>query len=203
MAKAASRSVPTVGRVLRALGGTGLPRPAVSSVVRRELAALRSEKKASAFANVLSNVRNALADLSRARIHPAINGTGIIVPVHSNGSAAETAAVRALLKVPKDDLRKRAEKLKLALEAMPMKTSIGTGKSLARGGTLPRSTVSSVTLDLLPLTVSLPEFAARLRAGTPPIIGYLAGGRFKLDVRTVFPNQDERLFRAIYKVFGI
>jgi L-seryl-tRNA(Ser) seleniumtransferase len=82
-----------------------------------------------------------------------------------------------------------------------MKTTVGEGQSQIGGGALPRSTLPSVTLEMLPLNIPLPEFAARLRAGTPPIIGYIAGGRFKLDLRTIFPQQDEKLFRAIYPVF--
>src|SRR5204862_41469 len=85
-----------------------------------------------------------------------------------------------------------ATKIIGALSGLPLKASAGQGKSQIGGGTLPRSIIASVTLDLLPANGSLPEFAARLRAGTPPVIGYISGGRFKLDLRTIFPNQDEQ-----------
>jgi hypothetical protein len=45
--------------------------------------------------------------------------------------------------------------------------------------------------------MALAEFAARLRHGTPPIIGYISGARFKLDLRTIFPRQDADLVRLI------
>jgi len=83
-----------------------------------------------------------------------------------------------------------------------MKTTIGEGKSQIGGGPLPRSALPSVTLDLLPLNMSLGDLATQLRAGNPPVVGYLAGGRLKLDLRTVFPRQDEMLFRAVHAVFG-
>jgi hypothetical protein len=54
-----------------------------------------------------------------------------------------------------------------------------------------------VTLDLLPQEGTLAGFAARLRVGNPPVIGYLGGGRFKLDLRTVFPDQDAEVVRAL------
>ena len=82
-----------------------------------------------------------------------------------------------------------------------MKTTIGEGRSQIGGGTLPRSAIRSVTLDLLPLNMSVDELAARLRTGTPPVIGYVTGGRFKLDLRTILPHQDEELFRAIFRAF--
>ena len=38
------RAIPSVDKVLQALGDTGLPRPIVLDVVRRELQALRAQK---------------------------------------------------------------------------------------------------------------------------------------------------------------
>src|SRR5213082_2841946 len=76
------RSIPAVEKVLQGLGDVSLPRPAVVAVARRELAALRSEKKIPEFDGVLARVRSALQLLGSARIQPLINGTGIIV--HTN-----------------------------------------------------------------------------------------------------------------------
>jgi len=190
-------------RVLLALKATGLPRPALSAVVRRELASLRLLKSAVSYKKLLSDTLNSLADLKRAQSGTAVNGTGIIIRADSKAGAAESQANRALLKASKADLRKRADAIKLAVEAMPMKTTIGEGKSEISGGALPRFIRTSVTLDLLPLNMTLTEFAARLRIGKPSVIGYLAGGQFRLDLRTIAPQQDEKLFRAIYKAFGV
>jgi L-seryl-tRNA(Ser) seleniumtransferase len=74
---------------------------------------------------------------------------------------------------------------------------VGAGKAQLGGGTLPRSTVPSVTLNLQPHEGTLADFAARLRVGDPPVIGYLGGGRFKLDLRTVFADQDADVVRAL------
>ena len=123
------------------------------------------------------------------------------VDLYLSNQAPDSIPILAMLRVSNDKLRARATKLKLALEAMPMKTTIGEGQAQVGGGTLPRSMVPSVTLDLRPLNLSLTEFAARLRVGTPPIIGYIANDSFKLDLRTVFPRQDEELFRAVYQAF--
>ena len=82
-----------------------------------------------------------------------------------------------------------------------MKTTVGEGKAQIGGGSLPRSVIPSVTLDLRPLNLSVTELAARLRAGSPPVVGFIANGSFKLDLRTVFPRQDEALFRAVHRAF--
>jgi L-seryl-tRNA(Ser) seleniumtransferase len=57
--------------------------------------------------------------------------------------------------------------------------------------------VLSVTVDIVPRNSSVTEFAATLRASNPPIIGYIADDRFKLDMRTIFPDQDDQVIKAI------
>ncbi len=102
-----------------------------------------------------------------------------------------------MLCVPPTDLQQRAEQLVARLDDLPLTASVGAGTAQVGGGTLPRAELESVTLDLVPRALALPEFAARLRHGAPPVIGYVAGGRFKLDLRTVFPLQDDALETAI------
>jgi len=62
---------------------------------------------------------------------------------------------------------------------------------------LPKSNVPSVTIDFLPKHLSLAEFAASLQASNPPVIGYIADNRFKLDLRTIFPQQDDSVISAV------
>ena len=57
--------------------------------------------------------------------------------------------------------------------------------------------MSSVTIDILPESCSLTDFAARLRSSNPPVVGYIADDRFKLDLRTIFPQQDDLVVDAI------
>ena len=123
------------------------------------------------------------------------------VDLYLKGEANKAVPALAMLRASKEELHVRAELIKLALEALPMKTVIGEGRSQVGGGTLPQSVVPSVTLEMLPLNIPVTEFATRLRAGSPPVVGCIAGGRFRLDLRTIFPRQDEELFRAIYAAF--
>jgi L-seryl-tRNA(Ser) seleniumtransferase len=82
------------------------------------------------------------------------------------------------------------------LADLPLNIGIGRGKAKTGGGTLPTANVTSVTIDLIPAESSLAEFAASLRASNPPVIGYIADNRFKLDLRTIFPEQDESVINA-------
>lgn len=102
-----------------------------------------------------------------------------------------------LLHLSNDSLRVRAEALAGALKDLPVHVSIGAGKSQVGGGTLPRSVIPSVTLELLPGSMTVSDLAARLRQSLPPVIGYISGGSFKLDLRTIFPHQDGQLAGAI------
>ena len=57
--------------------------------------------------------------------------------------------------------------------------------------------MSSFTIDIIPENCSLVDFARRLRASNPPVIGYIADDQFKLDLRTIFPQQDDLVVDAI------
>lgn len=113
--------------------------------------------------------------------------------------SAATAAlpVLGLLRGDCDTLRRRAERLKTALADLPLEVGVGRGRAQAGGGTLPQAIIESVTLDLVPAGMSLDQLAARLREVSVPVLGYLGGGRFKIDLRTVFPDQDTALAEAI------
>jgi L-seryl-tRNA(Ser) seleniumtransferase len=103
----------------------------------------------------------------------------------------------AVLKISKDALRDRAEAISSSLQGLPVNIAIGRGRAKAGGGTLPNSTVPSVTVDIVPGNSLVAEFAAILRSSNPPVIGYIADGRFKLDLRTIFPQQDHLVIKAI------
>jgi L-seryl-tRNA(Ser) seleniumtransferase len=77
------------------------------------------------------------------------------------------------------------------------KVAIGRGTVKVGGGTLPKSTMPSVTIDIVPRNCSLADFAVRLRNLRPPVIGHIANQCFKLDLRTIFPKQDDAVVDAI------
>ena len=107
-----------------------------------------------------------------------------------------------MMRVPNDDLRVRAAKIVTALAGLSVVAKVGDGKAQIGGGTLPRSIIPSVTVDLLPQKLSLSDLASRLRVGGTPVVGYVSGGRFKLDLRTVFPRQDDELVGALRTVLN-
>jgi L-seryl-tRNA(Ser) seleniumtransferase len=121
------------------------------------------------------------------------------VDLHLNQVTSEIPSL-ALLQIPKDELRARAAAIVTRLQGLPLKITIGAGTGKAGGGTLPKSIVPSITLDLLPENCSVEEFAQALRQSSPPVVSYIANARIKLDLRTIFSHQDDLLVDAIRTV---
>jgi L-seryl-tRNA(Ser) seleniumtransferase len=119
----------------------------------------------------------------------------------ANGGRQNAAIpVLEMLHAPNEQLAARAEAVVLGLAGLPVQASVGAGRAQVGGGTLPRSEIASVTVDLVHRTLKPQELAARLREHQARVVGYISGGKFKLDLRTVFPRQDAELLRAIREV---
>src|SRR6266704_5464735 len=118
------------------------------------------------------------------------------VDLHLNQKIGEIPALE-LLQLSEEALRARAVAICSRLEDLPLKIAIGRGCAKAGGGTLSKAKVPSVTIDIAPDNSSLAEFAATLRASNPPVVGYIADDRLKLDLRTIFPQQDDFVIGAI------
>ena len=103
----------------------------------------------------------------------------------------------ALLRTSKDELRARAANIFARLRGLPGQITVGRSTGKVGGGSLPRSVIASVTIDIVPDGCSANEFASLLRSTIPPVIGYIANDCFKIDLRTVFPQQDEAVIDAI------
>jgi L-seryl-tRNA(Ser) seleniumtransferase len=119
------------------------------------------------------------------------------VDLYLAGDAPRAVPVLQLMALTKEELTARAQRMIAGLAGLPLQASIGAGKAQIGGGALPRSLIPSITLDISPTVCPVLEFAARLRRASPPVIGCIAAGRFKLDLRTVFPRQDEQLLQAL------
>ena len=114
--------------------------------------------------------------------------------LHGEG---DTLPLNEALQAKPATLKRRANKLAKALTGYPVSVSVSEGESQVGGGALPHSNLPSITLDLVPNESSLKEFAERLRRASTPVIGVIGGQRFRLDLRTIFPEQDQALLHSI------
>ncbi len=103
------------------------------------------------------------------------------------------------LNVSVDDLQQRAAKIATQLCNLAIVAKVERTHSQIGGGALPRSKVESVAIALRAKDMSADEIAERLRRGSPAVVGYVAKNCFVLDLRTIFPSQEEQLLQALYR----
>jgi L-seryl-tRNA(Ser) seleniumtransferase len=102
-----------------------------------------------------------------------------------------------MMQVTTDELRGRAERIVAALTGGTLNVRVGTGRAQIGGGTLPRSVLPSVTIEVSHVTLGPQALAARLREQPEPVIAYVGRGSLKLDLRTIFPHQDASVISAL------
>jgi L-seryl-tRNA(Ser) seleniumtransferase len=107
-----------------------------------------------------------------------------------------------MMRVGIDELRGRAQRIVAALDGRPLDVRVGSGRAQIGGGTLPRSALPSVTIDVRHPTLAAQDLTALLRDQPMPVIGYVARGSVKLDLRTIFPHQDADVIGALLAVSG-
>jgi L-seryl-tRNA(Ser) seleniumtransferase len=118
------------------------------------------------------------------------------IELHLNQATAGIPTI-GMLEASENELRNRAAEMSNRLSDLPLQIAIGRGTARVGGGTLPKSTTSSVTIEMTPKDCSPLEFATRLRKSAPPLIGYIGNNRFKIDLRTIFRQQDDAVVEAI------
>jgi L-seryl-tRNA(Ser) seleniumtransferase len=110
------------------------------------------------------------------------------------------------MQTPKNEITRRAEavvaEIKLTGEGVSptrLTADLLDGDSLLGGGSAPSSTLPTSVIALTCYSLSANELAARLRASDPPVIARVEQGRVLLDLRTVFPEQDEVLTKVLVR----
>jgi L-seryl-tRNA(Ser) seleniumtransferase len=183
----------------------GGPQAGIIAGSAGKIAALKQEPIFRAFRcdKLIISALEATADLYLRNSH---NAPSLLEPgVKKQLARDRTAAVPGIpvvemLHVSSNELRARADKIVCALRESLISAVAGTGTAQVGGGTLPRSVLPSITVDLTHNRFKAQELAARLRERSLPIIGYVARGTLKLDLRTIFPRQDAELVKALQEL---
>ena len=77
------------------------------------------------------------------------------------------------------------------------------GESLIGGGSAPSAVLPTTLIAVTCYSLTANELAASLRASDPPVIARVEEGRVLLDLRTVFPAQDEIVARVLSQVLAL
>jgi L-seryl-tRNA(Ser) seleniumtransferase len=98
-----------------------------------------------------------------------------------------------MIRMSGEELRVRAERM---VESMPgIEARIEPGESVIGGGSTPEQSIPTWLIAIQPADVVAAE--RKLRAGDPPVIARIEDERLLVDLRTVFPEEEEELRRAL------
>ena len=107
-----------------------------------------------------------------------------------------------MMRLSEEQISERSERLmrKLPVTTPQVNVKIVKTQSVIGGGSAPGATLPSRALAISSPNLSADEIARRLRSWETPIIARVEEGRVLLDLRTVEPEQDEVVLRAVEKV---
>ena len=109
----------------------------------------------------------------------------------------------SLLSTKRVMLRKRGRKI---IQSISTKRKSRLGITLiestveAGSGSLPACGIESMALRFYPKNQKISELAYRFRTGKTPVVGYISGNRFFIDLKTILPNQVAPLIDIINQV---
>lgn len=123
------------------------------------------------------------------------NDFGALPVLRMIGLSAEAIGKRA---------KKIVDQLQPVLRAAQGEVEIVEGKSLIGGGSTPAEYLPTRLLSIQSARYSASQLEARLRTGAgvtgteqKPVLARISEDRLVLDLRTVFPAQEEALVRAV------
>jgi L-seryl-tRNA(Ser) seleniumtransferase len=105
-----------------------------------------------------------------------------------------------MMRLSAEEIGTRAQAVAGKIKSSRLSIEVLDGESVIGGGAAPSAVLPTELLAMTFEGWSADELSARLRASDPPVIARVEEGHVLLDLRTVFPEQDEALVRAIRKI---
>ena len=117
--------------------------------------------------------------------------------LYRDGRAETELPVWRMIAATPTALAKRARALAAQLQAGGAESDVIETNSTVGGGSLPEETQPSRAVAIAARHGRANEILARLRAADPPIVARIVDDRAALDLRSVAPEDDEMLARAV------
>jgi L-seryl-tRNA(Ser) seleniumtransferase len=105
-----------------------------------------------------------------------------------------------MMRLLKREIGTRAQAVAERIKSSRLSIELLDGESVIGGGAAPSALLPTRLLAMTCAGMSADELSARLRASDPPVIARVEEGCVLLDLRTVFPAQDEALVQIIRKI---
>jgi len=153
-------------------------------------------------AGIILGCRNLIGKLKRHPLARAIRidkvgltGLATVLGHYLRGEAVEKIPVLRMITTPLSELEKRAERW---AQLLGNSATVVAGESAIGGGSLPGGTLPTrLVVIKLSGEAKVQNMARRLRQHRPPIIGRVAKNSLLLDLRCVFPEEDEVVIKAV------
>jgi L-seryl-tRNA(Ser) seleniumtransferase len=143
--------------------------------------------------------------VARLRSHPltralrvdktTLAGLAATLGHYLRGEAVEAIPIWRMMAASPEELAERSKRWAAQLNSQGLHASIKPGASTVGGGSLPEETLPTHLLTLPGLPAD--PLAAALRRGQPAVVARIVEDAVCLDPRTVLPDQDEALLKAI------
>jgi len=105
-----------------------------------------------------------------------------------------------MMGLSKEEIGARAEALAGQIRSAKLQADVINGESVIGGGAAPSSVLPTRLLAVTCAGICAEELCTRLRASDPPVIARVEEGRVLLDLRTVFPEQDQLIAEALRRI---
>jgi L-seryl-tRNA(Ser) seleniumtransferase len=102
-----------------------------------------------------------------------------------------------MMHLSKDQIGQRTEAVAAKTRSSVLTVEIRDGESVIGGGAAPSAVLPTRLLAVTRKDLSADEISARLRASELRVIARVEDDRVLLDLRTVFPEQDEKVIAAL------
>lgn len=153
------------------------------------------------------------AIVSRLRKHPLyralrsdklrLTALEATLSAHQRDVAPAEIPVIQMLALTKREIEDRA---RVVIEHMSHQSNRGLrfelldGDSAVGGGAGPTSQIPTSLIAITHAEVTAQQLETSLRSSAPPVIGRIAEGKVLLDLRTVFPDEDQILVQTLRKL---
>ena len=105
-----------------------------------------------------------------------------------------------MMRLSKEEIGRRAEGLAKKVRSSELSVELLDGDSVIGGGAAPSAVLPTRLLAITCEGLGTDELSRRLRGNDPPIVARVDEGRVLLDLRTVFPEQDEAVASALKQI---
>ncbi|MDB4718587.1 hypothetical protein OAG11_06925, partial [Verrucomicrobia bacterium] len=105
-----------------------------------------------------------------------------------------------LLSQSRNNLKERADAILKASNCRTVHLNIIETDSEVGGGTMPRTRMASIAIEVNIQSIKPDTIARSFRECHPPVIGYVQQGSFRLNLRTIFSDQDETISACIQQI---